>query len=76
MGGCVAGIRRFVERRLLGFAELCGDDPRNDFGEAEGGAVTDPYMQDVWVANCVDLIARNIGRAEFEVRRDGVRTGA
>lgn len=73
MGGCVAGIRRFVERRLLGFAELCGDDPRNDFGEAEGGAVTDPYMQDVWVANCVDLIARNIGRAEFEVRRDGVR---
>lgn len=33
--------------------------------------VLDPYRQHSWVANTIDLIARNISRASFEILRDG-----
>lgn len=67
------GLRRFVYKALQGFAETFEADLHDDLERHESEIVTDPYMQDVWVANCVDLIARNIGRAEFEVHRNGMR---
>lgn len=38
--------------------------------------VADPYRQHSWVANAIDLIARNIGRADFEICRDGKKVEA
>ena len=66
-------LKRFVRKFFLSFRDVLEKEATEDFAERDKDAVTDPYRQDAWVANCVDLIARNVGRALFEVRREGVR---
>ena len=42
-----------------------------DFAIAEKPIVTDNYLQHAWVSICVDLIMRNIGRCEWEIKKNG-----
>ena len=37
----------------------------------EKKACTDPYLQHAWVSVCIDILTRNVARAEFEVRKNG-----
>ena len=32
---------------------------------------TDPYLQHAWVSVCIDILTRNVARAEYEVRKNG-----
>lgn len=62
---------RNKKKKLESFAERNAKDVAEDFATTQKEIVTDPYLQHAWLANCVDIIARNIGRADFEIRRNG-----
>lgn len=68
------GLRKIIFKALKPFSEINEKDLLEDFAQREEEVVKDPYLQDVWVANCVDIIARNIGRADFEIKLNGVKT--
>lgn len=42
-----------------------------DFAVNEKKVCSDPYMQHGWVSVCVDIVSRNIARAEFEIKKNG-----
>ena len=56
------------------FTEINNNDVADDFDSMEKKACTDPYLQHAWVSVCIDILTRNVGRASFEVRKDGVAT--
>ena len=73
---------RFLHKGLhrSGGVRFCGKLEESDLAEEFASLVrtarrnvADPYRQHAWVANSIDLIARNIGRAGFEICRDGKR---
>lgn len=68
------GLRKVILKALKPFSEISEKELQDDFAQTEEEIVRDPYMQDVWVANCVDIISRNIGRADFEIKVNGVKT--
>lgn len=68
------GLRKVILKALKPFSEICEKELQDDFAQTEEEIVRDPYMQDVWVANCVDIISRNVGRADFEIKVNGVKT--
>ncbi len=68
------GLRKIILKALKPFSEISEKELQDDFAQSEEEIVRDPYMQDVWVANCVDIISRNIGRADFEIKVNGVKT--
>ena len=53
------------------FTEINNNDVADDFDSMEKKACTDPYLQHDWVSVCIDILTRNVGRASFEVRKDG-----
>ena len=68
------GLRKVILKALKPFSEITEKELQDDFAQTEEEIVRDPYMQDVWVANCVDIISRNVGRADFEIKVNGVKT--
>lgn len=68
------GLRKVILKALKPFSEISEKELQDDFALTEEEIVRDPYMQDVWVANCVDIISRNVGRADFEIKVNGVKT--
>ena len=60
-----------VRKMFMSFSKLNQETLNDDFPETEKRIVSDAYLQDAWVANCVDLIARNVGRADFVVMKEG-----
>lgn len=68
------GLRKVILKALKPFSEISEKELQDDFAQTEEEIVRDPYMQDVWVANCVDIISRNVGRADFEIKVNGVKT--
>ena len=67
------GLRKVILKALKPFSEISEKELQDDFAQTEEEIVRDPYMQDVWVANCVDIISRNVGRADFNFSRASKR---
>ena len=63
--------KRKKEKRLRSFEEINAQSVGDDFGDVEKKTCTDPYMQHAWVSVCIDILTRNVARAEFEIRKDG-----
>jgi len=64
------GVGEFIRKSLesFSFAQKIVED-----GEFGGSArrVTDPYLSHAWVNIAVGLLMRNIGRADFRIKRNG-----
>ncbi len=52
-------------------ANLSAREIVEDFATTEEKTCTDPYLQHGWVSVCVDILSRNIARAEFEIQKNG-----
>ena len=67
------GLKRFLRRgkKLSDFEEQNARDVSEDFAVREKKTCTDPYLQHAWVSVCIDILTRNVARAEFEVRKNG-----
>lgn len=63
--------RRKGQKKLRGFEEINAETVAEDFMVQEKKICTDPYLQHAWASVCIDILTRNIARAEFEIRRDG-----
>ncbi|MBC6712454.1 phage portal protein [Treponema sp. Marseille-Q3903] len=64
-------FRRNQQKQLQSFEQLNGETVAEDFSVHEKKACTDPYLQHAWVSVCIDILTRNVARAEFEVRKNG-----
>lgn len=58
-------------KKLSDFEEQNAADIAEDFAVREKKTCNDPYLQHAWVSVCIDILTRNVARAEFEVRKDG-----
>lgn len=58
-------------KKLESFEEVNNRTVADDFSSPEKKTCTDPYLQHAWVSVCIDILTRNVGRAQFEVRKNG-----
>ena len=63
--------RKRREKKLRSFTDINNETVSEDFADVENRVCTDPYMQHAWVSVCIDILTRNVARAEFEIRKDG-----
>lgn len=59
------------KKELESFEETNNRDIEDDFAFTDKRTVSDPYLQHAWVSIAVDLVARNIGRAVFDIIKNG-----
>ena len=64
-------FRKKHQKQLQSFEQLNGETVAEDFSVREKKTCTDPYLQHAWVSVCIDILTRNVARAEFEVRKNG-----
>ena len=64
-------FKRKREKELQSFEQLNNQTVADDFSVRERKTCTDPYLQHAWVSVCIDILTRNVARAEFEVRKNG-----
>jgi len=60
--------KRKKAKSLESFHEI---NARDDFATDRENLITDNYLQHAWVSICIDLIMRNVGRCEYEIKKDG-----
>ena len=58
-------------KNLRSMNEINNEDVAEDFAVRDKKTCTDPYLQHAWVSVCIDILTRNVARAEFEIRRNG-----
>lgn len=63
--------RKRKEKKLQSFDEVNTETISDDFADVEKKVCSDPYMQHAWVSVCIDILTRNVARAEFEIRKNG-----
>ena len=63
--------RRKTVKQLRSFSEINNETVADDFSVPEKKTCTDPYLQHAWVSVCIDILTRNVARAEFEIRKNG-----
>ena len=63
--------RNQKEKKLRSFSEINSETVADDFSVPEKKACTDPYLQHAWVSVCIDILTRNVARAEFEIKKNG-----
>ena len=63
--------RNQKEKKLRSFSEINSETVADDFSVPEKKACTDPYLQHAWVSVCIDILSRNVARAEFEIKKNG-----
>ena len=63
--------RQKPKKKLTSFSEINNESVVDDFSVREKNTCTDPYLQHAWVSVCIDILTRNIARANFEIRKDG-----
>ena len=63
--------RRKPEKQLRSFSEINNETVADDFSVPEKKTCTDPYLQHAWVSVCIDILTRNVARAEYEIRKNG-----
>lgn len=66
-----SGEKRHLKKSLRSFNEINNETISNDFSAQEKKTCTDPYLQHAWVSVCIDILSRNIGRAQFEITKNG-----
>ena len=59
------------QKNLRSFEDINNDTVADDFSVHEKKTCTDPYLQHAWVSVCIDILTRNVARAEFEIKKDG-----
>ena len=59
------------QKNLRSFEDINNDTVADDFSVQEKKTCTDPYLQHAWVSVCIDILTRNVARAEFEIKKDG-----
>ena len=59
------------EKNLRSITEINNETVAEDFSVQEKKTCTDPYLQHAWVSVCIDILTRNVARAEFEIKKDG-----
>lgn len=64
-------FKRKREKELQSFEQLNNQTVADDFAVRDKKTCTDPYLQHDWVSVCIDILTRNVARAEFEVRKNG-----
>lgn len=60
--------KKQTSKKLSSFSEACVND---DFRPHEKKTCSDPYLQHAWVSVCIDILTRNVARAEYEVSKNG-----
>ena len=60
--------KKQTSKKLGSFSEACEND---DFKSHEKKTCSDPYLQHAWVSVCIDILTRNVARAEYEVSKNG-----
>ena len=63
--------RRKPKKQLRSFSEINNESVADDFSVREKKTCTDPYLQHAWVSVCIDILTRNVARAEFEISKNG-----
>ena len=63
--------KRNKTKQLQSFEQLNSETIADDFSIREKKTCTDPYLQHAWVSVCIDILTRNVARAEFEVHHNG-----
>ena len=63
--------RNQKEKKLRNFSEINNETVADDFSVREKKTCTDPYLQHAWVSVCIDILTRNVARAEFEIKKNG-----
>ncbi|MDD7532964.1 MAG: hypothetical protein SPK18_00545 [Treponema sp.] len=63
--------RRKPEKQLRSFSDINNESVADDFSIPEKKTCTDPYLQHAWVSVCIDILTRNVARAEFEILKNG-----
>lgn len=61
----------FKRKQLRSMDEVNNEDVAEDFAVRDKKTCTDPYLQHAWVSVCIDILPRNVARAEFEIRKNG-----
>ena len=59
------------EKKLRSFTEINNDTVADDFSVQDKKTCTDPYLQHAWVSVCIDILTRNVARAQFEIKKNG-----
>ena len=59
------------EKKLRSFSEINNETVADDFSVHEKKTCTDPYLQHAWVSVCIDILTRNVARAEYEIKKNG-----
>ena len=70
--------RKQKQKQLQSFEQVNNETVAEDFSVHEKKTCSDPYLQHAWVSVCIDILTRNVARAEFEIRKNGnaVKDGA
>ena len=63
--------RQKPKKQLRSFSEINNETVAEDFSVPDKKTCTDPYLQHAWVSVCIDILTRNVARAEFEIRKNG-----
>ena len=63
------GKKKPLKKELQSFDQLNNESVAEDFAVQEKKSCTDPYLQHAWVSVCIDILTRNVARAEFEVKK-------
>ena len=63
--------RQKPKKKLTSFSEINNESVVDDFSVREKNTCTDPYLQHAWVSVCIDILTRNVARAEFEISKNG-----
>ena len=70
--------RKPNQKQLQSFEQVNNETVAEDFSVREKKTCSDPYLQHAWVSVCIDILTRNVARAEFEIKKNGntVKDGA
>lgn len=64
-------MKLFRKKNLESFEKVNAQDIKDDFGEKLTRPVQEPYLEHPWISIAVELLARNVARAKFEIKNNG-----
>ena len=64
-------MRFFRKKTTESFEKINAETVADDFATPEKKTCRDPYLNHAWVSVCVDILSRNVGRADFEIQCNG-----
>lgn len=64
-------MRFFRKKTTESFEKINAETVADDFATPEKKTCRDPYLNHAWVSVCIDILARNVGRADFEIHCNG-----